>query len=431
MLRHNFFQFTQKDVVHIGIGFGAVFLLARWLGYNFLLPSETIIKYGFFSIMGYALAGLIGMTITGLVGKKVRQEHPEGLPINDYFREKLTPFGYRLIMPILFILSFEVIMLQVKVVDNLINIILIPSIVKYVIIFLFFVFTLISITNDVLINRITIIQLFFVFNCTITVPVYFFFVNSGKEIFEGIQLYHPYFLVLNHIDGFKFLLLAILLGFGKILLDLTSWQSFFIIEKNKIFQTFLFSGVILFSIILGFSTIFIIVFSLSGSFDTLINNLFNNINSPLLFLFIILGFFSAVFSSYIKGLNSLVNFITNHLFLEKNRTYSKLKRFAGILIILFCLLFHFAFNPSLLEIIYFFSLIHVSAIPTMLYIIFTKHKVEAFAPLCSIIGLFVGLGNIAAGYLTSIFNSFIVSCSLLVLFIVLKKFIYRDLSGEN
>jgi hypothetical protein len=69
------------------MGLGIISLLARWVtGTTILSSPESMVKYGVFGGIGYALMGAIALFMFSFIGKRVRQDFPVGLTIGDYLK---------------------------------------------------------------------------------------------------------------------------------------------------------------------------------------------------------------------------------------------------------------------------------------------------------------------------------------------------------
>lgn len=79
--------------------------------HDIILP-ESMVKYGVFGGIGYALMGAIALSMFSFIGKRVRQDFPVGLTIGDYLKARLHPLGYWILIVILVITSFHILFIQ-------------------------------------------------------------------------------------------------------------------------------------------------------------------------------------------------------------------------------------------------------------------------------------------------------------------------------
>ena len=95
------------------MGLGIISLLARWVtGTTILSSPESMVKYGVFGGIGYALMGAIALFMFSFIGKRVRQDFPVGLTIGDYLKARLHPLGYWILIVILIITSLHILFIQ-------------------------------------------------------------------------------------------------------------------------------------------------------------------------------------------------------------------------------------------------------------------------------------------------------------------------------
>lgn len=65
------FQYYIGGAFQLGIGFGVVSLLSRWVTGNTILSSpETLIKYGLTGGIGYSLMGALALILFGILAKR-------------------------------------------------------------------------------------------------------------------------------------------------------------------------------------------------------------------------------------------------------------------------------------------------------------------------------------------------------------------------
>ncbi|MDQ7862570.1 hypothetical protein RCO48_20750 [Peribacillus frigoritolerans] len=108
-MRSRTFQEYVQGPIQIGMGLGIISLLARWVtGTTILSSPESMVKYGVFGGIGYALMGAIALFMFSFIGKRVRQDFPVGLTIGDYLKARLHPLGYWILIVILVITSLHI-----------------------------------------------------------------------------------------------------------------------------------------------------------------------------------------------------------------------------------------------------------------------------------------------------------------------------------
>lgn len=112
-MKKNDYQLYISGAIKLGVSFGVVSLLARWVTGNTILSSpETLIKYGLIGGIGYSLVGALSSILFGFLAKKIRENHPGQHTIGDVLRQKLTPNGYWLMITVLILTSFHSLFVQ-------------------------------------------------------------------------------------------------------------------------------------------------------------------------------------------------------------------------------------------------------------------------------------------------------------------------------
>ncbi|MBM7570052.1 Na+/proline symporter [Aquibacillus albus] len=415
----------------MGIGIGIVSLLARWITGNTIFSSpEAIIKYGIFGGIGYALMGVIALMVFGKLGLIARKDYPGGKTLGDYLYYKLHPAGYWLMIGILIILSISCLIGQGIGAGILLNIFFDMPLLIGLIFSILFCIVYAGIGGAVWIQRLEGFQVFFIFTAAIFIPVYYFIQEGVENIYLGIQLYHPYLLILNNYESLFYVFTGMIIGFGQIISDLVTWQRLYMIKKKKVIPTFLLAGLIWFAFPLAFSSFFMIVI-FTGGFDgtySLWLELSQKLNSSsLLITIFFLCAFSAITSTYGAVLHSLIGLIVKNVYQirkpyvgekEKIKTGHTLSLFIGGLSITFILLF----DIKNIKFLFFFGDIFAAIIAPILVIIFSRGKVDNFIPFSSLIGFGVGYcSQLFVGELYSVWISAATSFLSILVYILFKK----------
>lgn len=426
------YEFYISGAIKLGVSFGIVSLLARWVTGNTILSSpETLLKYGITGGIGYSLMGALGLILFGMVAKKIRQSFPHHLTIGDVLRQKLNPSGYWYMICILLITSFDSIFVQAMGAAILLHIAFPIPIYLGMLLFLFVCFLIGGMGGMQRIHQLASVNVTFIFAAVIIIPVYFYIQNGVHPVYEGIKLYHPYLLYFQNTDAMVFIMTAILIGFGQVIIDRSTWQRVFILKPEKIQLTFTLAGLIWATIPLALSSLLMIII-FSGSYDNLTSLLFELINriqtTPLVFLFILFCFsaISAAISSELQATTVLiVRNIFQIFFSLTNRDKWKLTYLTSGMICVLLLVVVSILSPSLLELLFFFGNMYASLIIPMLYIIFSKGPVPSIIPFSTIIGMVCGYTSInVVENLTAIWISFILSgilCSIVWIYTALKN----------
>ncbi|WP_394137859.1 SLC5/6 family protein [Cytobacillus oceanisediminis] len=425
-MKKNDFQFYISGAFHLGIGFGIVSLLSRWVTGNTILSSpETLIKYGLTGGIGYSLMGALALILFGILAKKIRDRFHDQQTIGDVLRERLTPGGYWYMISILLVISIHSIFVQAMGAGILLHMIFPWPVFSGMAIFLLFCFFIGGAGGMQRIHQLAGINVVLIFSAVIIIPVYFYIQEGVYPVYEGIKLYHPYILYVKNTEAIWFIFTAILIGFGQVIVDRASWQRVFIIQKEKLRMTFTLAGLIWATIPLALSSlIMIIIFGRSyDSIYSLLFELVGKINSTLLIVLFILFCFSSISSAISAELHATVTLIIKNIFdllhpLSNKEKWRYTYIFSGI-ICLFLLIIVSILPPNPLELLFFFGNIYASMIVPMLYIILGNKTLPALIPLASIIGTAGGFAAlpIVENLMTIWISFFISSLICLVYFI--------------
>ncbi|KAF0820549.1 hypothetical protein KIS4809_0076 [Bacillus sp. ZZV12-4809] len=391
-MRKTDFQYYIGGAFQLGIGFGVVSLLSRWVTGNTILSSpETLIKYGLTGGIGYSLMGALALILFGILAKKIRDRFHEHQTIGDVLRDRLTPRGYWFMIFILLVISIHSIFVQAMGAGILLHMIFPLPVFSGMVFFLLFCF-FIGAGGMQRIHQLAGINVVLIFSAVIIIPVYFYIQEGVYPVYEGIKLYHPYILYVKNTEAILFIFTAILIGFGQVIIDRASWQRVFIIKKEKLRISFTLAGLIWATIPLALSSlIMIIIFGRSyDSIYSLLFELIGKINSTLLIVLFVLFCFSAISSAITAELHAIVTLIIMNIAgmlrpLSNKEKWRFTYLFSGA-ICLFLLIIVSILPPTPIELLFFFGNIYASMIVPMLYIILGNKTLPALIPLASIIG---------------------------------------------
>lgn len=387
------FQYYIGGAFQLGIGFGVVSLLSRWVTGNTILSSpETLIKYGLTGGIGYSLMGALALILFGILAKKIRDRFHDHQTIGDVLRERLTPRGYWFMISILLAISFHSIFVQAMGAGILLHMIFPLPVFSGMVFFLLVCFFIGGAGGMQRIHQLAGINVVLIFSAVIIIPVYFYIQEGVYPVYEGIKLYHPYILYVKNTEAILFIFTAILIGFGQVIIDRASWQRVFIIKKEKLRITFTLAGLIWATIPLALSSlIMIIIFGRSyDSIYSLLFELIGKINSTLLIVLFVLFCFSAISSAISAELHAVVTLIIKNIVgmlrpLSNKEKWGFTYLFSGA-ICLSLLIIVSILPPSPIELLFFFGNTYASMIVPMLYIILGSKTLPALIPLASIIG---------------------------------------------
>jgi urea-proton symporter len=398
-LRSKDYRVYISGMIKLGVGFGVVSLLARWVTGNMILSSpETLIKYGLTGGIGYSLMGSLALIIFGVIAKKIRERYPDHLTIGDVLRQKTTPFGYWYMMTILFITSGDSLFVQAMGAGILLHMISpIPTFVG-MLLFLGFCFFIGGVGGMQRLHQLAGFNVTLIFGAVIIIPVYFYIQEGVYPVYEGIKLYHPYLLYINNYDAIWFIFTAVLIGFGQILIDRATWQRVFIFRKEKIRIAFTLAGLVWATIPLALSSLLmIIIFGRSyENIYSLMFELIDKIQSTVLIVLFVLFCFSAISTAISSELHATTTLMIRNVIgtfrqLNEHEKWRYTYVFSGIVCVLLLIIVSIL-TPNPLELLFFFGNIYASMITPMLYIILSKQPLPSIIPFASLIG-------VAGGYL--------------------------------
>jgi len=413
-----------------GISTGMISLLARWISGNVILASpESLIKYGLLGGIGYSIAGALSIFLFGILAVPIRNRFPTLETIGDLFQLRLKRDGYLFMSILIFLLGFDSLFMQAVgaavLFDLLFNIPLSLSL------FLFFLycFVVAGLGGMKWIQKFEGISMSFIFSAVILIPLYFFIQEGAYEVYNGIRLYHPYLLVINNRDTFLFIITFVLVGFGQVITDRSTWQRLYIIEKKKVRITFWSTALVWCTVPISLSAMLLIVI-FDGTFNetySLLFMLIDKIDSIFLILLFSLLCFSVLSTTIQAELHATTVHFVKHILKSKKtlKTDHTLRResywISGI--ILFTLFIITLFTKfSLLEFLFFYGSIYASCIPVLLIVILSKRTIPRLLPYSIVLGWIMGTFIIQnADPLMTIWYSFLCTSFFAVLFLLLIK----------
>ncbi|MBT2733564.1 hypothetical protein [Bacillus sp. ISL-7] len=421
------YQLYISGAIKLGVSFGVVSLLSRWITGNTILSSpETLIKYGLTGGIGYSLMGALALILFGFLAKVIREKFPDEQTIGDVLRKKLSPSGYWYVITILLITSLHSLFIQAMGAGILIHILFPMPIFIGMLLFLGFCFFVGGVGGMQRMHQLSGVNVSLIFGAVLVIPVYFYIQEGVHPVYEGIKLFHPYILFYKNTDSIWFIFTAILIGFGQVLIDRATWQRLFIIKKEKIQMTFTLAGVIWATIPLALTSLLMIIMFGRSYKDiySLLFELVDKIQSTMLIVLFVLFCFSAISSAISAELHATTTLVVKNI-IDLFRPLSDHERwkftyiFSGSICI-FLLIIVSIFKPTPLQLLFFSGNIYAAIIVPMLFIILSNKSIPAIIPFSSLIGalggyIFIPLND----NLTIIWISFIISgliCLLVFIF---------------
>lgn len=425
-------HFYINGSLRLGLSFGIVTLLARWVTGNTILSSpETLIKYGLLGVIGYSMMGGLSLILFGFLAKKIRQNFPGRLTIGDALKERLSPAGYWYMISALIVLSLNSLFVQAMGAGILIHTIFPFPVFPGLALFLAFCYFMGGFGGMARLNKLAGINVSLIFASIIVIPLYFYIQEGVRPVYEGIKLYHPYILFFKNKEAIWFIFTAVLIGFGQIAIDGATWQRIFIIKKEKIQLTFALAGIIWATVPLAISSLLMITIFGRGykNIYSLVFELVDKLQPTILILLFVLFCFSVISSAFSSELHATSVLFSRHFVGEitdspEERVIKRAHLFSAVACVLFLVIVSFL-TPRPLELLFFFGNIYASMAAPMVYIIFSKRKVPSLIPFSSLIGA-VG-GNLILLYfgdLNAVWVSFAISSSIclgVVIFSLIRR----------
>lgn len=394
---HNLLNHYILGTSKLGSGIGAVVIVVHLIsGSVFLNTPEAILKIGVFGGIGYGLAGFLAMIFFAKFGLLIRTKYPTKSTLGDLISIKLNPFGYNLLIIILILISLFTLILEGAIATLIFDLINFPVFIGSFLLISFCVLYA-GIGGIIWIQRIALIQIFFIFLAVIILPLFFFFQLGIEDIYNNIRLFHPYLLVFLK-DTPLYIAIGVLVGLGLMLTDLAIWQRLYMVEKKKLFSTFMLSAFIFLTVPLSLSSFFIVALA-NGGFEDLLNLWYKFIGilieSPILLLIFLLFVFSAITSTFGAILHAINSLLLKNVVNLSQKKGSSLFKFNSILsgtigsftLLISYILFELnvSFNFSFI-----ISNLLASLVTPIIIILLSKRPVSNFIPFSIIISSLVG-----------------------------------------
>ncbi|MEH7124046.1 hypothetical protein V7127_12475 [Bacillus sp. JJ1773] len=420
-----------------GLSLGVVSLLARWATGNSIVTSpETLVKFGLVGGIGFSVMGAFTFFIFGIIAQRIRINFPQHETIGDFLKDRIKPSGSSALLWMIIFLGFDSLFVQSIGIGIFLNILFEIPVNIGLFFFLFYCFIHAGLGGMKWIQRFEGINIIFIFTGIIFLPVYFFILEGVFPIYNGIRLYHPYLLVWNNKEAILFIITAILIGFGQIITDRSTWQRIYLIEPAKIRSTFWLTGTLLGTIPLALSAM-----TLISIFDqryqdsySLLFQLIPKIDSVPLVVLIMLFFFGTFTTTANAELHATtVLIVKNCLNDSKKLTARQLYQYSYLISGLLCLVLlviSSTIAPSLHQLLFFFGKLYAALIPVMLWVVFSRRQISYRIPYSALIGWLISILFFStAGPLLSIWISFSISLVCGFFLMAVDAIVKRDTQG--
>ena len=413
-----------------GVSTGMISLLARWITGNAILSSpESLVKYGLLGGIGYSLVGALSIFLFGIVANKIRNRFPNFETIGDLFQHRLKKDGYWIMTIIILFLGLDSLFMQAIGAAVLFDLLFDIPFTISIFFFFLYCFLIAGVGGMKWIQRFEGISVFFIFAAIIFIPMYFFIREGAFTVYDGIRLYHPYLLFTRNQEAYFFIVTFMLVGFGQVLTDRSTWQRLYMIEQKKLRLTFWSTAFVWSTIPIALSAMLLIVI-FEGTFSetySLLFSLMTKIEPIFLSIIFFLFCFGTLSTTVHAELHATTVHFIKHIRLPfKPRMTDKQMRqesyvFSGILLLILLIVTHFI-QFSLLDFLFFYGHLYVAVIPVMLFIILSKRAISRMLPYSILIGWILSLTLFSdLSSLQSIWLSFIISLLFSIAFMLFAK----------
>ena len=413
-----------------GVSTGMISLLARWITGNAILSSpESLVKYGILGGIGYSLAGALSIFLFGIVANKIRIRFPTFETIGDLFKHRLKKDGYWIMTIIILFLGLDSLFMQAIGAAVLFDLLFDIPFTISIFFFFLYCFLIAGVGGMKWIRRFEGISVFFIFAAIIFIPMYFFIQEGAFTVYDGIRLYHPYLLFAKNQEAYYFILTFMLVGFGQVLTDRSTWQRLYMIEQKKLRLTFWSTAFVWSTIPIALSAMLLIVI-FEGTFSETYSLLFQ-LMTKIEPLFLAVIFFLFCFGTLSTTVHAELHATTVHFIKHirlpfKPRMTDKQMRqesyvFSGILLLILLIITHFI-QFSLLDFLFFYGHLYAAVIPVMLFFIFSKRTISRMLPYSILFGWILSLTIFPdLTSLQSIWVSFIISLLFSIVFMLFAR----------
>ncbi|MDX1805478.1 MAG: hypothetical protein R3267_00455 [Paenisporosarcina sp.] len=413
-----------------GVSTGMISLLARWITGNAILSSpESLVKYGLLGGIGYSLVGALSIFLFGIVANKIRNRFPNFETIGDLFQHRLKKDGYWIMTIIILFLGLDSLFMQAIGAAVLFDLLFDIPFTISIFFFFLYCFLIAGVGGMKWIQRFEGISVFFIFAAIIFIPMYFFIREGAFTVYDGIRLYHPYLLFTRNQEAYFFIVTFMLVGFGQVLTDRSTWQRLYMIEQKKLRLTFWSTAFVWSTIPIALSAMLLIVI-FEGTFSetySLLFSLMTKIEPIFLSIIFFLFCFGTLSTTVHAELHATTVHFIKHIRLPfKPRMTDKQMRqesyvFSGILLLILLIVTHFI-QFSLLDFLFFYGHLYVAVIPVMLFLILSKREISRMLPYSILIGWILSLTLFSdLSSLQSIWLSFIISLIFSIVFMLFAK----------
>ncbi|MHB1651592.1 MAG: hypothetical protein ACYCVD_03835 [Desulfitobacteriaceae bacterium] len=415
------------------MSFSALLVITRWTsGSTILIALESIITFGLLGGLGYALGTVLAFLLFAFLAERISKEWSTYGNWIGYWRVKLKPFGFMIVLLLGLFTSSGVLFMQ-EVAGAMVFQALsgVPAATGATVIFVLGVF-MFSLPKSPWSRKLGLIQIALLFLVTIFLPINLFVRESVERIFNGVRLYHPYLLVTNY-DGVGYFVLAlVLITFSKLLLDQPVWQTAMGLDRRKVVPALGLAGLVGAVLLLAFSSLVLTVIYSGGFHDvtSILKDLLRKELAILLDLFV-LSLLGAIVYTFVAELRSLVKIWQEFVLKWDSGTHpgrsAYESRYLAILQAGVIFVFSVFLRPSLIQCLFFFGIVNAAALVPLLAVALQKGRSGGLILLSTLAGVLAGyIFYPAAGYVNAVFMAALVSAIPTMMAVMFRRYRIRN-----
>ncbi len=382
-----------------GISAGMISLLARWALPNFILFSPIfLMRYGLIAGIVFSLATTLGMFFFSMLVNRIRSTYPDFETLGDLFKSRLANDGYWIMSFSTLFLGLNSIFIKIVGASIFFNLLFDIPYIFSLFFFLLYCFVVVSLGGMYWIQKFEALSLFFIFLALILTPIYFYIQDGIYPIYSGIRLLHPYLLYINSKELMFFLFTALVIGFGQVLVDQSTWQKLYLIEKEKVRTTFYLTSLIWPTVPLAISGMILIAIYNEKIIEnsSVIFQLLTKIEPIALSISFLLFCFFIIAIAIKTELHATTVHFVKHIRKPFKNNYSDRNMYRdsylfSAISLLILLIITYLFKFDFIKLLFFLGSLYASIIPIMLSIIIGKRKVSRLIPYTIFIGLGAGI----------------------------------------
>ncbi|MCG7381401.1 hypothetical protein [Paenibacillus sp. ACRRY] len=388
-MRSTLLRDSAVGPTRLGIGFGVIALLGRWLtGLNIVDSPQALMRYGLYGSLGYSLATAFSLMLFGWLGQNVRRRSPGLTSWGEWLKAKLTPAGTRLLTGLFAVLLLEAVLLQGMVAGFFFHkLFALPEMIGRAT-FIAFSSMLAGYIGLKKLYHLAVPQVILTLGVAIILPLFYFIRQGVDPVYSGIRLYHPYMLVIDNHAAFLFIATGIWVGLGQVISDPATWERSFHIDRSKMVPAFIMSGLIYATVLMAFLLLVMVAIHSGGLADepSLIYPLLSVTRSPVLFGLMVTCLLTMFAVSYISRFQALLSLCMETFADAATRGKQIRNVYIGLAAVVATIM-SIGISITPIQILYLFGAFQACMLGPMLLLSFSNKQVHGIAlPLIAFVG---------------------------------------------